>query len=280
MRIHTPLVTVKDQIMSLISEGYVILDHAYYFGNDQSLSQEYAGWHSKVVNYLRDAFPTRVEWGHFIYSSLPNHGDPTLPPTTLQDVRKILGARINVLDLILEKLKLHYEFEPEAKRLYIQSIDSFGKVRDLNIVQVKPFLKDGFLDWSEKKIKEAFLEIIGQSFVPKDWGGETEDIYSALVLLNGERVQTSMILKGSGTIRGRETQPADLGKNADQLQRMFRAESSKLFIIQSVKPIAEAIVDAAELHIDRQRARGNHSYYCAIDGQDTALILYAYGFLK
>jgi hypothetical protein len=38
-----------------------------------------------------------------------------------------------------------------------------------------------------------------------------------------------------------------------------------------------AIVNTFEVFIADQRKKGNHCYYCIIDGQDTATILYAYG---
>lgn len=284
MKIHTPLIELRDQLINLIAEGYGIVNKAYYFGNEQEITKLCQEWSNKTVQYLDAVFPTKKESFQFIYCPIPNYfyrpQYPYSPPNqTVQEYLKKANAQIDVLESILDRLTSRYEFEIESKRLYIQAIDSFSKVRDLNIDQVEPFLTDGFLDEPEEVIKKALLHIIGESFVPKDWPGETEDIYTARVLLNGDRVQTSMILKGSGTIRGRETQPADLGKNGDQLQRMFSVPSSRLFIIQSVKPIAKSIVDTTETYIDQLRARGNHCNYCIIDGQDTAMILYAYGFI-
>ena len=53
----------------------------------------------------------------------------------------------------------------------------------------------------------------------------------------------------------------------------------KLYILQSVKPIAHEIIETFEALIKDQRSKGNHCYYSVIDGQDTATIFYAYGFL-
>ncbi len=190
-----------------------------------------------------------------------------------------MNIRLKVLENILDSLEKYYQFEPETQRLYIQSIDSFSKVRGLNTAQVKTFLKNGFLDVPEDTVKTAFLEIIGQSYKPNDWGGETEDIYSSHLWLNGEKVQTSIILKGGGTIHGHETHLGDLGKNGDQLERMMRTVSSKLFIIQSVKPIGQDIVNAAQAFVSQHWVKGNKCYFCIVEGQDTAMLLYAYGFL-
>jgi len=61
---------------------------------------------------------------------------------------------------------------------------------------------------------------------------------------------------------------------------MMRTNSSKLYILQSVKPVGQDIVNTFEVFIKDQKSQGNHCYYCVIDGQDTATLLYAYGFLN
>jgi transposase len=73
-------------------------------------------------------------------------------------------------------------------------------------------------------------------------------------------------------------QTKDLGAS-NQLERMMRTGSSKLYILQSVRPVGQDIVNTFEVFIKDQRNNGNHCYYCIIDGQDTATILYAYGYL-
>jgi len=277
MKIHTPLNDVKDQLINFISEGYGILGFAFsnpYNSNVPTMRQL---WEIKVVNYFDSVFPTKKESGQFLHT-------PGIELLFNQDmsINKALNrtnANLKVLEQILDTLKRNYQFEPETQRLYIQGIDSFSKVRDLNIAQVKAFLNDGFLNIPEERVKIALLEILGQSYKPNDWGGETEDIYSSYIWLNGERVQTSIILKGGGTIQGRETHLGDLGKNRDQLERMMRTSSSKLFIIQSVKPIGQDVINAAQAFGSQHWGNGNKCYFCIVDGQDTALLLYAYDLL-
>lgn len=279
MIIHTPLNQVKDQLLNFISEGFSLLGNGFTNRHDDTLNQRFLDWSLRVVNYLDNSFPSKKESGQFLYTpgTSLHYGDMS---EEVQNVINSTERRIKVLESILEKLSDYYQFELDAKRLFIQSIDSFSKARNVNSEQVRGQVHNGFLDLPEQRIKEAFLQIIGQSYIPNDWGGESEDIYSSFILLNGERVQTSIVLKGNGTVRGNETHLGDLGANGDQLERMMRTGSSKLYIIQSVKPIGQDIINSAEAFIDQQRSRGNHCYYCAVDGQDTAMLMMAYGLLS
>jgi|SRR5579864_4267448 len=278
MKIRTPLNDVKDQLISFISEGYGILGFAFSNPYNSNIPTMRQVWEIKVVNYLDSVFPTKKESGQFQYT--PGIELYINSEKSINDALNKVNSNLKVLEQILDTLERYYQFEPETQRLYIQGIDSFSKVRDLNVAQVKAFLNDGFLNIPEERVKTALLEILGQSYKPNDWGGETEDIFSSYIWLNGERVQTSIILKGGGTIHGRETHLGDLGKNGDQLERMMRTSSSKLFIIQSVKPIGQDIINAAQAFVSQHWANGNKCYFCIVDGQDTALLLYAYGLLQ
>jgi hypothetical protein len=279
MRIQTPLPDIKDQLITFIAEGFGILGEGFLNRYNSNISSMREAWEVRVVNYLNSVFPTKKEAGQFQYT--PNtallYSDMD---SGVQDAVYRTEKRIQILESILDTLETYYQFEPESPRLFIQTIDSFSKVRGLNTAQVKSFLTNGFLDIPEDTVKTAFLEIIGQSYKPNDWGGETEDIYSSHLWLNGERVQASIILKGGGTIHGHETHLGDLGKNGDQLERMMRTSSTKLFIIQSVKPIGQDIINATQAFVSQHWANGNKCYFCIVEGQDTAMLLYAYGFLK
>lgn len=277
MVIHTSLAQINEQILFFIAEGFDILGTAFTNRHNPSLVETRQGdWSQRVVNYLSSVFPTSKEVGQFLFkpSIGVNYDDMD---QEIVNIVNLTDRRINVLEGILDKLKVYYEFQPEQKRLFIQSIDSFARVRGVNPEQVQDKLSNGFFDIPEAAVKQAFVQIIGQSYTPNDWGGESEDIYTSFVLLNGERVQTSIISKG--TVRRRETHLGDLGSNGDQLERMMRSSSSKLFLIQSVKPIGQDIINSAEAFIDQHRNRGNYCYYCTIDGQDTAMLLFAYGLL-
>jgi len=279
MVMHQPLGRVKDQLITFLDEGFGVLGRCFQNGHDTTVSVAHDTWVQQVAEYLRVTFPTAKELGQFLYtpgmSVSYNNTSPEVSNTIIN-----VDKRLKVLESVLDKLTDYYEFSIDRQRIYIQDIDSFSKVRGVNTDEVQPYLKNGFLNVSEEQVKQGLVQIIGQSYIPKDWGGETEDIYTSHILLNGQRVQASIILKGPGTVKSnRETQLGNLGKNGDQLDRMFRSPSSELFIIQSVKPFAQNVVNTAEAHIQQKRSQNSNSHYCIIDGQDTAMLLFAYNLL-
>lgn len=278
MIIKQPLEQVKDQLIIFIGEGFGLLGHCFNDRQDLNVIQTHHFWINNVVNFCEQTFPTTKEVGQLLYS--PGVGmSYSQMNAQVENIVNSLDRQIKILETILNSLANYYQFEPDRLRLYVQDIDSFSKVRGVNYEQVQAHLDNGFLKIPEEQVKAAFAQIIGQSYIPKDWGGESEDIYSSLVLLNGQRVQTSLIFKGPGTVKMAETQLGHLGKNGDQLDRMFRSPTSKLFIIQSVKPLAQNVINTAEALVVHKRANGLNCYYCAIDGQDTAMLLFAYGLL-
>jgi len=281
MKIHTPLIDVKDQLINFISEGFGILGHAFTNLNDyDEVRTRHQNWENKVVEYLNSIFPTKKEEGQFLHTPYLNRGYGTMHIDVADKVDKT-DSQINILEHILDNLEKYYQFEPESLSIDIQRIDSFEKVRSINHRDIEPYVNNGFFNRDEDTIKRAFAKIIGESFVPKDWGGETEDLFTSRILLFGQRVPTSIIFKGPGKLkRARQTRLSHLGARDDQLVRMIRVSPSKLYILQSVKPIANEIIETFEAHIKDLRSKGNHCYYCVIDGQDTATILYAYGYLQ
>lgn len=78
----------------------------------------------------------------------------------------------------------------------------------------------------EADIKAAFAALIGEPVVPKDWGGESSDLFSARVEVNGDRVSAAFLLKGPS--RFHPMTPADLGKNGDQIGRLFDEPADRL----------------------------------------------------
>ena len=72
----------------------------------------------------------------------------------------------------------------------------------------------------EKRIKQDFAEIISESEVPNDWGGEQFDLRSIVIFIEGQRLRTAIAFKGAA--RFRPMTIASLGKNGDQIDRLVR----------------------------------------------------------
>jgi hypothetical protein len=124
-------------------------------------------------------------------------------------------------------------------------------------------------------VQRAFEEIIGVSFHKKDWGGETNDLYTSDVRYKARRIATAFLLKGNGLRKG-TVNIANCGKNGDQLVRLFDSPA-ELFIVQFVGDIAENVIRDVEGKVENLRRKGKNACYCIMTGLDTARVLCAYG---
>ena len=157
----------------------------------------------------------------------------------------------------------------------MENIDSFKKVKEISFSQIKNIIP---INLKERFIKESFAEIIGEQFIPNDWGGELCDLFTTRVLLNGKRVNAAFLLKGRGLKK--KLTIADCGKNGDQINRLVKLPAT-LFILQHVREIDPAVLEQLEALVEKKSRSSNKTlYYCLIDGMDTAKILLAYGKIK
>lgn len=157
----------------------------------------------------------------------------------------------------------------DVKPISIDNIDSFSKVKNfkkINLQQNKPL--------NESKIKEGLKKIIGEEGNFTDWGGETDDLYSTRLKLNGKRVSVAFGLKGKGTT-GTLT-PKKMGKNGDQIQRLFKSPAD-VFLVQYHGQIAESVIDQMQsMAIAKSVTENKKIYFGTIDGKDILRLLTAY----
>ena len=151
----------------------------------------------------------------------------------------------------------------------------FQKVRDVNPASVSDLLKEGYLDRSEDSVQMALEQILVVPMHKKDWGGETNDLYTANVLINGARHETAFVLKGNG-LKKKLMEIRDCGANGDQLLRLVDSPA-KLFVVQFVGNVSEAVIKDLAGKIEHRRSMGREAWYLVMDGQDTARLLRAYG---
>ena len=139
-------------------------------------------------------------------------------------------------------------------------------------------MKTSLVNWEclrqipEKEIKKAFAEIIGEPFVPKDWGGEQCDLLSPRVRLDGRAISAAFCFKGPGN-GFKPLTIAQLGKNGDQIARLFETPAN-LLVMQHCHGITAYVKNSMKQYANQS---GNRRYYCAIDGPSTAQILLAHG---
>jgi len=202
----------------------------------------------------------------------------------------------NFASLVLEKWKepkaLKYPLREKDKPLIVQltriqkqrgsyqqvSVDDIDSFKEIRNVPVELVTKMVPLKIKERQINAWFAEIIGEPFTQKDWGGELRDLYSNRVKFGGKRVPTAFLLKGPG-VKGTLT-AAKCGKNGDQILRLVKAYSARLFIVQFVGKIHPNLIETLEAHVAYESRKGKKLSYCVIDGIDTARILIAYDKMK
>src|SRR5260221_835691 len=175
MRISTPLVDIKDQLISFISEGFGIIGYAFENRLDQGIVDMQQDWIARVTEYFDSTFPRKKESGQFVCTPVNDGLFYNNMHAAVKTVVNGVNTKVQILENILGNLERYYQFEPETLSVDIQHIDSFEKVRGVNHRDIEPYVNNGFFNRDEGTIKRAFAEIIGESFVPKDWGGETED---------------------------------------------------------------------------------------------------------
>jgi hypothetical protein len=154
----------------------------------------------------------------------------------------------------------------QASIVSCDDFDQFAKVRKVDSGPKVRIL--------EKNFKEGIKKLIGESGKFVDWGGEKNDLYSTRILVRGSRYRIAFAFKGPAT-RGTLT-PAKLGKNGDQIQRLFESPA-EIFVVQYHGQVAETVwaqMQAwAEITSIRFRKR---VWYGVIDGDDTNRLIAAY----
>lgn len=154
------------------------------------------------------------------------------------------------------------------RQITIDDISSFNKAATIKSSGNLPS------SLSEKKFKEGVQAIIGQAGKFTDWGGEKNDLFSTRTRIMGNRVPTAFAFKGPGT-KGKLT-PGKLGKNGDQIQRLFET-AADAFLIQFWQDIDESVLKQMETHaIARSVYTGQEILYGIIDGDDSNRIYTAY----
>lgn len=286
MRLKITMASANENLVSLINRGYTLLvaikedystrknSDTYRESEDNSrYAQQFEDWATAVVAELERIFPTELEKNQFLNPEIPFgavSGD-----YAYQSMLRRANYFIKGLQTIRHVSLKEYTDLPLTDRLYVEDIDSFQKVRDINPAMVADFLKNGHLDWSEDQVQVAPEQILDVSFHKKDWAGELNDLYTANVIVNGTRRASAFLLKGPG-IGKKEMTIADCGANGDQLVRLFSTPAD-LFVVQHVGPIADLLIKDVQGKTAELRGHAKTAHFLIIDGQDTARVLRAYG---
>ena len=289
MRLRVSQPSCEEQLLSALNAGYALargisVDYdaksdAGTFNREIDLPNYWQlldDWLTSTHRTLLDVFPTALEGNLFVLRfsvSAAKYSDMD------RDVGVLLIDRVPTyierLNRILDVNVRRYGDLPLAERLYVEDIDSFAKVRNINPHMISTMLKAGRIELLEDEIQMGLEAILDVPFHRTDWGGEINDLYTANLVLNGKRRSTAFLLKGKG-LRSAEMQISDCGKNGDQLIRLFQSPA-QLFIIQYVGPISDAVIEDVRGKTLLRRSQGIDANFLMMDGQDTVRLLTAYG---
>ena len=156
-----------------------------------------------------------------------------------------------------------------TKQITIDDIDSFRGVRNIQV--------DGFIPRtvSERQLKKGVQAIIGEKGKFQDWGGEKNDLLTTRILIDKKRRPTAFAFKGPG-MRG-PLVPGKMGKNGDQIQRLFES-TAEVFLVQYGEEIRENVIDQMQLLAIAKSSMtgGKKILFGVIDGADSNRLFEAY----
>jgi hypothetical protein len=189
MRLKKSRVTAEEEIVEMLNIGYQIRraieddchrrTKAGEFDEDREMAtyeESFQEWAKEVRKGLKEIFPTDLQANYFVTQEV-------LPRFSHRRINQRVGELMDSLPRFFTRLKIildndldRYTDLPIQDRLYVEDIDSFAKVRDINPAMVTPFLNKGFLDRSEDQVQLALEQILDVPFHRKDWGGEINDL--------------------------------------------------------------------------------------------------------
>lgn len=180
-------------------------------------------------------------------------------PTKRNTFSRVIPSKIIIPKIPKKLVKVH--------QIFVDDIDSFSKVKKIGSM---PYV---FRDESE--IKKLIKKILGEKGKFPDWGGETSDLFTSVKIKN-KRYSAAFALKGKSKKSIKKLYPKDMGKNGDQIYRMFTTPAS-VFLVQFVGQIDESVLSLMkQLAIVKSLTSNESVFYGVINGDDTSRLFAAY----
>ena len=155
----------------------------------------------------------------------------------------------------------------KVSQITVDEIDSFSKVSKIGPVAAPVVM-------AEKTFKAGVMRILGEKGKFQDWGGERNDLCTTRFRFQGKRRAVAFAFKGKGLKK--KLTPALMGKNGDQIQRLFQTPA-EIFLLQYWSQIEESVLEQMQMAAKvKSYSDGKRIYYGIIDGQDSARLIQAY----
>lgn len=180
-------------------------------------------------------------------------------PTKRNTTTSSLSSKIIIHKIPKKLIKIN--------QIFVDDIDSFSKVKKIGS------MPNVFRD--ESDIKKLVKKILGEKGKFPDWGGETSDLFTSVKIKN-KRYSVAFALKGKSKKSLKKLFPKDMGKNGDQIYRMFTTPAS-VFLVQFVGQIDESVLSLMkQLAIAKSLTSNEPIFYGVINGDDTSRLFAAY----
>lgn len=166
-------------------------------------------------------------------------------------------------------LQVRVPFLPKTQFVTITDIDQFSKVK--KVKKIPNALNPERLP--EKVVKAGILKLLREVKMPKDWGGETNDIFSVKLKIGGKLRRAAFALKGPA--KKGPLVPGMMGKNGDQIQRLFGSPAD-VFFVQYEEEITESVVGLMEQLAKVKALLGGKVWFGIIDRDATYRLRIAY----
>jgi len=154
--------------------------------------------------------------------------------------------------------------------VHVSQIDQFSRIRSVYEAEKATPHLEILKSIPERLIKFAFAEIINEGKIPKDWSGEQSDLFSCNVSVTGKYMSAAFLFKGPA--RFSEMKMTHLGKNGDQIVRLF-SEPAQLLVLQHCHNVSNAVRSTMRAFASRIH---DLRYFSIINGYDTLRLLSAY----
>lgn len=173
-----------------------------------------------------------------------------------------------------QKIALRVPFRVRSKFIRVEDVKEFSKSKN---IKSTAGLKTARL--SEAKTKEGFLKLLSEVKKPKDWGGENNDIFTDRVTLFGKKRRAAFALKGPA--KTGPLVPGKMGKNGDQIQRLFDTPAT-VFFVQYEGEVKESVYKLMEELSKARAITAGEIFWAVIDDDATKRLRKAYprAFLK
>lgn len=167
-----------------------------------------------------------------------------------------------------QRITIRVPFKVKVKFFRSDDVKEFARVKRIT---AKTALSPARIP--ESKMKRAIVKLLGEAHVPKDWGGETNDIFTTITIF-GKRRRAAFALKGPA--KTGPLVPKMMGKNGDQIQRLF-SSPAEAFVVQYEGEVKESVYKLMEeLAKARAITTAGTVFWCVIDNEATKKLRLAY----